>query len=167
MGALSNVALGDLAPVVYDRIAVTTPAAGAEWSVTLPGHQAWAVRSVIATLVTSAAVATRRPSLVIDDQTTTFMRLQSGITSGATLTTVWSWVEGYDLETGAAGTAVTDPFPSGLVLPAGHRLRSVTAAIDAADQWSAISVWGRRIDTGVTELAVAREAADELYTAPI
>lgn len=164
---MRDAALGDLAPVVVDRILVATPAAGAEWSVTLPGNQIWEVRSITATLVTSAAVATRRPSLVIDDQTTTFMRLVSGITSAASLTTVWSWVNGYDLETGASGSAVTDPFPADLTLPAGHRIRSVTAAIDVADQWSSIVVWGRRINTGVTEIAVAREAAAELYASPL
>lgn len=167
MGALRSAAIGDLAPVVADAIRLPQPAPGADFAFVVPGNQVWQVVSVTAQLVTSAAVANRRPSLVVDDQTTTFARMNSGIVSAASLTTVWSWIADYDLETGAAGSAVTDPYPSGMVLPAGHRLRSVTALIDAADQWSSVVAWVRRIDTGVTDLAVAREVAQELYDDPL
>src|SRR6516162_1693189 len=48
----------------YKRpVAITTPAAGANWTVTVPGGRMWRPIAINATLVTSAAVANRIPGI--------------------------------------------------------------------------------------------------------
>lgn len=164
---LEQAATGDVAPVVYDVVRLPNPALGADPIFTVPGNQVWQVLALTGVLVTSAVVANRRPSVIVDDQTTTLTQVASGIVTAASLTTRYSFTGGYDLETGAAGAAVSDPFLADVAIPAGYRLRFSTFALDVNDQWSAVTAWIRRISTGITPLAVAREAVQSAYDDPV
>lgn len=130
---------------LFDRvlriIPVAAPIAGAEVITSVPGGVVWRPLSFITTLVTSAAVANRQPSLVVDDSTTTVMRLpQSGV-QAASLTVVSTWANGYDLGGGSAVVGVmATSFPD-MALPAGYRLRTLTGLIDVADQYGASALW--------------------------
>lgn len=120
-------------------IPVANPAAGTDWSLTVPAGVAWIIRGIVATLTTSVAVATRQASLVISDTVPTPVLISTpGLTQVASLADKYSWFNG--AITAAAGPAIAGGLPNELKLPAGWKFGSSTALIDAADQWSAINV---------------------------
>jgi hypothetical protein len=120
------------------------PAAGAEWSVTVPAGQVWIPRLVLATLVTSATVANREVRLLIDDGTTVVASIPSGVTHVASSTRDYTWMStgGYR---GAGSVALDVVVGVGtFALGAGWRLRSQIVALDAGDNWAAPRVLAER-----------------------
>lgn len=116
----------------------TNPAVGVDWFITAPGNATWRIVSIAATLTADATVATRSVEFIADDQSRTWYKQG---TVGATTALEASVYCGH---TGAvqATFASTDNFPlpvGGLLLRPGHRLRSLTANLQAADQWSLIT----------------------------
>lgn len=119
-------------------VTAPTPAAGAEWTLKAPGQGIWRVMSLSAILTASAAVANRRPALLADDQTDTFFAAESTLDIAAAAAVRLGAYQGA-AATGLTGVMTTVPLPQdGLILMPGYRLRSSTANIDAADQWSLI-----------------------------
>jgi hypothetical protein len=126
-------------PAGFGRIRLitgTNPAAGAEISETVPTGARWKLRTFIYTLVTSAAVANRRPVLTIDDGATTIWESFTNVAQTATQTAKYRAGVGvpfllYDT------LAYHLPLPSDLLLPAAARIRTVTALIDVADDYGA------------------------------
>ncbi len=142
-----------------------TPAAGADWSVIVPGGRAWRVVSIAASLVTSAAAANRAPGLVVSDGSTQFVNAGPSGVQAASLTYAYGWYHS------AAGigfsTWRTQPIPE-LFLPAGFVIASSTALMDAGDQWSAPVLWvvETTVREGPTDLAEAPDMVVELFTGP-
>src|SRR6266851_3396315 len=68
---------GEGAPL---SISVSTPAAGADWSQTVPTGARWVVTALAAQLVTAVAAGTRAPRLIVDDGTTTLFELPAAAT---------------------------------------------------------------------------------------
>ena len=116
------------------------PAAGADFTVTVPGEACWAVFSITATLTTSVAVANRVPVFRITDGTNTLQRYPSPANITASLTTLISLLP----ELGYTSSAITqNTLTFGLpplYLVAGQQIAVTTALLDAADQWSGINV---------------------------
>lgn len=131
-------------PVTYERtlqvIRVPNPAAGAQWSVTVPGDQAWRVLSVAALLTTSAVAGNRSAALLADDQQSVFMGADSDVAIAANLAVTISWALGLITSTSIVTGGVASAGLPDLVLPPGYRLRSATTAFDVADQWSSIAI---------------------------
>lgn len=122
-------------------VPIANPAAGAEVVVTVPGGSVWRPISLVTTLATSAVVAVRGPSLIVDDGSTTVMRLPQGGTQAASLSVVNTWANGSGSPAGTSATgAQSVPLPD-LVMPAGYRLRTLTNLIDVGDQYSAVALW--------------------------
>jgi len=119
-------------------IAGATPAAGAEISETVPVGARWELLVFKATLTTSAAAANRLPALTIDDGTTEYYRDQFATNEVASTTYRNIWAAGLGLNSGLNTLTQRGALPVGLRLAAGYRIRTVTTAIDAADQWSAV-----------------------------
>lgn len=111
------------------------PAAGSEISYTHSGSPV-ALLAVRFSLVTSGTVANRRVRIVVDDGATEFARVSSLSDQTATLT--WDYAAGANVD-GAAVSAlfVQLPLPTPLVLQAGWRVRTLTSAIQAGDNFSA------------------------------
>lgn len=127
--------------VVPRIVTVASPAAGADWSVNVPGGMVWQVQAIAATLVTSVVVANRFAALLVGDGTTTPIRLGGAPAIVASLTTRFCWLRDY-------GHSITASNPSGItiawpVIPilGGWTISSSTLAIDVGDQWSAISLF--------------------------
>lgn len=120
------------------------PAAGAEFSVTVDQNTRVRLISVTATLTASAAAANRVPSLVLDDGVDILGRFPAGtITALQAPTITWAAV-GSQFGAAASGALVV-PIPCEFaVLLEGFRIRSLTNAIDAGDQYSAVNVWTER-----------------------
>ena len=121
-------------------ISTAAPAAGAESVTTVPAGKRWRLLGMYATLTTSATVATRIPSLVIDDGTNVLFRTVPTVSGIAASTAVGISAS----TTGGVGASQTGviypqfqlPDPATLLLQPGWRIRWITTAIDAADQWS-------------------------------
>lgn len=121
-------------------VAVTAPAAGADWTTTVPALVRWRLISAAAQIVTSATVANRltrlrvtRAGVIIHDCATTAI-----IT--ASLTVRVGYTSNSGAFSGAVGSVVHVPYNGDLYLLAGDVVSSSTVAIDATDQWSAVAL---------------------------
>ena len=117
-------------------IAGTNPAAGVEISETVPTGARWRLRAISFNFVTSAVAANREVSIVLDDGTTVLFTSPSGFTHTASLTRRYSGTIIGAQTAPAQGTDRQILLPD-LMLPAGGRIRTVTTAIDAGDDYSA------------------------------
>jgi hypothetical protein len=95
------------------------------------------VKSICAVLATAVTVANRNVKIVIDDGAAIYASITSGFSQVASLTNRYTWMDGSAAPVAFDNTVVI-PLPSGLILPAGHRITSSTTALQAGDQWSAI-----------------------------
>lgn len=113
----------------------TNPAAGAEWTATVPAGESWQLNTVRYTLVTSAAVANRLTTITFDNGTTVFARFSSTQTQPASITTAYT--AAVDVaSSGLLGTEVLLSIPR-LIIPSGYRISSLTVALDVADDYTA------------------------------
>lgn len=133
-------------------IPVAAPAAGAEIDVRSERSAGWLVRSVRASLTTSAVAGARCSVLAISDGTREYFRSAPGATQAASLTRS---IYGFSGSTGAPSTGanIGIGLPSdGLWLPQGHHLLTLTENIDVADQYAEIwlSVFEFPVGEGVS-----------------
>lgn len=119
-------------------IAGATPGAGAEISETVPTGARWELLAFSALLTTAVAAANRIVQLTIDDGATVFARLSNQQTQVASLAWNYSWCAGSPLLNSGGLLVVHGTLPVNLRLAAAARIRTVTAAIQGADQWSAV-----------------------------
>jgi hypothetical protein len=120
-------------------VLVGNPAAGADFLFTVPASTRMRITSLDAVFTTSAAVANRNPSLIIDDGANVLAEINVGINQAASLTQEYTWGDSLPL-TALFNNNVMAPLPSQIVLPANFRVRSETTLIDVADQWSSIAL---------------------------
>jgi len=120
-------------------VGISNPAAGAEWSQAVPAGQQWILRAARATLTTAIAVANRFPTLLIDDGSGN-ITVSIGPTAAqlASLVDTYNWFNGGFGRVSNLTTILELPFE--LRLPPGFIIRTLTAGIAAADQWSAIDL---------------------------
>lgn len=122
------------------RIIIDNPAAGADWSITPTHGGLWLVRSVVATLATSAVAGNRTPRLRASDGTNVwFITIPGGVQAPST-TVDYGAFPGSPASSPGGLTALYAWPTDGLRLPVGHSLASSTVTIDAGDQWSAIAI---------------------------
>jgi hypothetical protein len=114
----------------------TLPAAGAEISETVPVGAIWSLKSFLFTFTTGAAVANRVPHLIIDDGTNQLLNLAYASTIAASLTTQILTALGITPIVVSDGVARLNT-PTNILLSAGWRIRTLTTALQAADQYTA------------------------------
>lgn len=114
---------------------ISQPAAGADFSAISVPNRLWKLGLLFGKLVTSSAVATRVPQVIIQNiEGDTVAKLPAPSTQAASLTQFYTW--GIDiLNQSVTGTDVSQSLPD-LWLPPGAKIVVTTAAIDVADQWS-------------------------------
>jgi len=112
------------------------PAAGAEVSDTVPAGARWRLIAAIFTLVASGAAANRRVHVTLDDGATVYLRSLSGTDITAGQTGIVSFWESGQL-VASNNSAQVAMLPSNLILVAGHRIKTVTTALDAGDNYGA------------------------------
>ena len=125
---------------VPKRILVVQPAAGADWLYKHGGPSWLVVRSVCWQLLTSAAVATRASRLQLKFGTDLVAQYPSSATQAASLTVVYTAAD-CGLTSGDPATAMV-AINSQLILSDNMSFGSNTANIQAADQYSAIAIFG-------------------------
>lgn len=111
------------------------PGAGGEVSFTVPGPDILLLRSFLVGFVTSAVAVSRRIVLSVDDGSTVIGRYPIGSVLGPTTTRTLEWLANYGDGIGFPSVQIEAwPSPPMYLYP-GWRLRTLTAAIDAGDQY--------------------------------
>lgn len=113
----------------------TDPAANAEITETVPDRRRWRFLSFRASLLTDANVASRRVFLVFNDGSTDLIYFPASANQAASL----FLTHNFSPTTYSPGLVIADYIscaPS-LILPAGFVIKTVTANIQAADNWGA------------------------------
>lgn len=126
---------------LLQSIAGANPAAGAEFSVTVPAGAFWVFHALRVNFVADANPATRQVRIIFDDGTNEVLTIaqSSAITAGVT-----GWISagafadrGAQVLTGSGATLYHIPVPPALPLGPGYRIRSSTDAIQVGDDFGA------------------------------
>lgn len=125
------------------NISVTDPAAGAELNFNIPDFTRIEVIAVRATLITSAAVATRIAALVVNVGPGSLHRFNSRGAQVASTTFFYEWYPAcsYSGSVNPNDNASSIPY---LTMMPNDRLQTNVNGIQAADQWSNFSVLCKR-----------------------
>lgn len=116
---------------------VTTPAAGADWTITVPTQARWRIRSVTGILTTNATVVNRIPQLQITDGANVTFNGQPTVTVPASQAVAVCGSP--SVSTNVVNvTGVMIPLPADTFMAAGHILKSLTTNLQGADTWTAI-----------------------------
>jgi hypothetical protein len=114
----------------------SVPAAGADISEAVPANTRWQLLSLRASLTTAVAVASRQPKITLDDGALRFYDTGDGPAQAASLTWAYTFAPTGSLPTNSL-TDVQIHYDNAQILGPGFRIRTLTAAIQAADQWTA------------------------------
>lgn len=134
-------------PGMLRTVASLDPVAGAEISETVPDRAIWRPIAWTATLVTNATAANRRVNLLFDTGVTVYHRLRAQIDQTASQTTL------YSASNPGAGNDTPNVFAPlmgtmELRLREGHRIRTLTEALQAGDNWGAALLLVEQWTTG-------------------
>lgn len=144
----------------WRTLKIGNPNAGADFVITPGGQRWWRITSLVAVLTTSAVVATRQVTLRADTGGDVWWSQPAPSGQAATLGLTYSAFTGAPRD-GLFINTYTLPLPAaGLLLKPGDSLRSLTALIDAGDQWSAIFARAEEVPSGLSYLG------DELMPLP-
>jgi hypothetical protein len=152
----------ELRRAVAMPVLVPSPAAGSDWSLTVPGTWWWRVLAISYVLATSAVVASRNLQLRYTDADGNILaQLHGGgaAVPAATTMTASLWVGGPS-STSNAGLSLS-PLPD-MVLRPGWKISTSTAGLDAGDQFSAIVVTAEHYPSNWASGEVAAERREEL-----
>lgn len=112
------------------------PAAGADWTYTVPVGQSLSVETLQFSLTTSAAVANRQVQVVIDDGTNELWRWVAPAVQAASTTVEYVGAQSSVESSGVRAGVQSFELPNIVLLP-GYRVRTITTNIQAADQYTA------------------------------
>lgn len=118
---------------------VTNPAAGTDWAFFGTSNVRTRIAMINATLTTSAAAANRGVVLQIDQQATPYYQAPASAVQAASLAVVYNAASGVTPLAPVAGVAVLG-LPTPCMLGSFWRIHSVTSNLQAADQWSQITI---------------------------
>ena len=121
-------------PDELDILSFAAPAAGAEFSITVPGGEVWELHTLLTKLTTDATVANRHLELTLDDGNTVYERVPTSAATPASTLVTMQYVVG---SPGAYGASNKLMLAFGAIAPVlfpGHRIRSSTLNLQAADQ---------------------------------
>jgi hypothetical protein len=119
------------------------PAAGADYnfSASIPGR--YLITAINFQLVTSAAVADRNPTCYIGIGSDYFVRLHTSAMPHSASSTVTYWFAQGLLYAGSlARNYCFEPMPANIMMSGAISFSTATLNIQAADQFSALNIWG-------------------------
>lgn len=122
--------------VIPRIVKVNDPAAGADWSIVVPGGKVWLLLSLRTAFTTSAIAANRAPAFFVNDGSSAYLQipLPTIITANQTTTISGSRQLGSQYSVATVLQQVV-PLPN-IPLVQNSKFFTITAAIDAGDQWS-------------------------------
>ena len=115
----------------------TAPGAGNQISEVVPTGARWELISFLATLTTDAVVANRIVDYTLDDGTNIYMRKGVTVAQTASLTNRYGLFAGVSFGGSDSNGNYLVSLPIDNRLLAGHRIRTITTAMDAGDTWAA------------------------------
>jgi hypothetical protein len=124
-------------------VTVGNPAAGADWTFTVPNAVRWRINSIAAVLTTSATVASRLPQLTVQDvgALTTYKAAANSLITASLVTLVAAAPASIGSSVAVPpAQAVLIPTPSDFIVEAGWIIQTNTVALQAGDQWSSINI---------------------------
>lgn len=119
-------------------VTVAVPAAGAEWSVTIPANQKWEIRSIFFIFTASAVVASRRPGVEIKFPTNVYFSIPTVADVIISQAYTFNFYKGAISINDATGFRQTAPLPEKIIVGASIVINSLTTNIQAGDQYSEI-----------------------------
>lgn len=125
-------------PGFIHSITIANPAAGSDWSFTIPVNARMRFSAGAATLTTSAQVAARAPGFHQTDGVNEYFFATAAQTQAASTTVRYNYLPGGS-SVPLVGTQTSVTLPSVDVLPPGHVLGSATGVIQTGDQYSGIA----------------------------
>lgn len=131
------------------EVLVANPAAGAEWSATVPAGAWWELLGVEYTLTTSAVVANRQSVLrTRDADSRTVLRAEQSATQAASLAVAYTATPGLGaVVASTAGNSAPLATPP-QILPAAWTVGTLTGNLDAGDAYSNITLQVREWSPG-------------------
>jgi len=120
-------------------VAVANPGAGADYAITVPAGVNWLLRSMRFQLVTAVAVANRFVVVLLQDNLgNTFAQIPAGPVQAASLTFQYTLANGLTVQ--SVNNVNITGLPLEARLPGGFQIKTSTAAIQAADQFSGMAL---------------------------
>jgi hypothetical protein len=126
----------------------TTPGAGAEISETVPVLAQWRLIAFKFQFASAAAVANRFPQVTLDDGANIYSVTGTSTPQVALLTLAYTAAAGLGYNQPVETPAMI-PLPHNLLMFAGHRIRTSTPGLQAADQYSAVQYFVEEWQLGV------------------
>jgi len=123
---------------------VATPAAGEEWTRTIPANEWCEIISVSCKLVTSATVANRRPTIKFSYGGSQFLQIPTPASITASQTSKIFCFRGAIGTDDQVGLIQTLPLPNDLILGPGGIIGSETTNLQANDEYQNIYILLRR-----------------------
>lgn len=118
---------------------IDDPAAGADWSYSAPAWTRQQPLAINATLTTSATMGNRQVQIIISQKGRVVWELSASDVQAESLTTPYNFGP-VPIYGGSSALGFTIPLPAGLVIDHFTTIAVSTSGIDAADQWSDITV---------------------------
>jgi hypothetical protein len=118
----------------------TTPAAGADFTFSLAAQERMRFVSFRGQLVTSAVAGNRSVSIVCDDSANIFAESVSNFAHAPSITNTYNAADSLPYVNVPFNLRTQQPIGSNMWLPKTGRIRTVTAGIDVADQWSNVTI---------------------------
>jgi hypothetical protein len=122
-------------------LAITTPAAGADWGMTtIPGGR-YRIISITGVFTTSNAVASRLVTVqLLNDTLGVAGEWSAGVTQAASTAEHYTFSDAPLSPQASGNLALMVPLPVSLRLKNPEQVQAATASIQAGDQWSALSM---------------------------
>lgn len=123
-------------PGILRTITGTQPGAGTDINEVVPTQRRWQLLSFCAILTTSATVANRNAEFVFRDQLSNILHTSPSFLNqlASTVLTYFAAQQPSTTAPLAGGVALQTPMP--VMFKTGHRLQTLTANLQATDQWS-------------------------------
>jgi hypothetical protein len=135
-------------PGALRSITGSSPSAGANISEAVPTGARWELLALQTALTTSATVATRVVSLVLDDGAAAFHSLSAQTTQAASFSFNYSAAQGTNGIFSGSDNRLALQLPIGLRLAAGYRIRTAVLNLQVGDQLTAAQMLVREWMTG-------------------
>lgn len=120
------------------------PAAGADPSYTVPNNTLLILHTVAVTLVAAVAAANRVPHLVIDDGVDIALNLPSNVATTSGVTNTYQWGQ-FGARQAAIAGQIVEALPAPLPIGPNFRIRIVSDALQAGDNYGNMSILARRL----------------------
>lgn len=158
---------GRTLPGVKQVLTPAAPAAGQDWSFTVPGGEQWRVLGASAVLVTSAVVANRTPVVKVNAGGLPLFVSANNNAQTATATVTYVAEPVYTPNTTASFVGYRPLDRPDFLLEPGMTFGVATNNIDVGDQWSDVALYVERLYADDATLSTDIEEFDRAVSAGV